>query len=37
MTNGSKYWFIRIDVKADANYREPTELLLINLLNYENR
>lgn len=26
--NGSKYWFVRIDVKADANYRESTELLL---------
>lgn len=26
--NGSKYYFIRIDVKADANYREASELLL---------
>ena len=26
--NGSKYYFIRVDVKADANYRESTELLL---------
>jgi hypothetical protein len=26
--NGSKYFFIRIDVKADANYREATEVLL---------
>ena len=28
MANGSKYFFIRVDVKADANYREATELLL---------
>lgn len=28
MANGSKYYFIRIDVKADANYREASELLL---------
>jgi len=26
--NGSKYYFIRVDVKADANYREASELLL---------
>lgn len=27
-SDGSKYWFVRIDVKADANYRESSEVLL---------
>lgn len=26
--NGSKQWFIRVDVKADANYRTPGDLLV---------